>query len=210
MPLPAPVPVHVIAHPIAHAGLWESFLALPPQIDAAIIASLVSLLVALPSWLMSMRTIGIAKASKDITEQKLFSDLLKPRMEWRDRIKAAVETRKAEIQSGQLNISNRYTNPGMDLLDGCQSESYTLFDTNVSVLVNDLVAEIKKQENTQIAIVRKTCSGNSAGELKVDFFTTDQLIADVIRALKPFLYVGHIKQTRKEAKATPRISGLFK
>ena len=224
MQLPATIPAALAAHPVLHQGLWDTLIALPAPIDAALIAGAISLplgaislLLGIMNLFTSRRSLAVAREAKDIAQQKLFADLIKPRLEWRSGFKVAVETRKTEILNAHQNTNNPYatpgafpsnplSSPGLDLLEDRKIEAHSFFDKTITTLVNDVVKELEVQALAKTANLNNKTAATSS---RLSFHKTDQLRRDTMSALKPFLYVGHIKQDMDDAKPGVRIAGMF-
>ena len=170
------------------------------------------MLLGLATLAASLRSIAIAKDAKEIASEKLFSDLLKVRIEWHESLKEAVSDRQKELAGKLEDIASHTESVSTLKIQQCRLEASWFFEKEITGLISDIEQEFVIQRSKIIA--GEQLLDNAAPRAKIEAAhhagNVTQLMKDLSRALKPFLYVGHIKQTRPEAKAGPRISGIFK
>ncbi len=208
-PLSAP---QLPLHELAQLGFVDAFLALPGPVEAAVIAGAISLPLGLATLIISLKSLGVAKQAKEVAQDKLFADLLKVRMEWHEGFKEAVAEREKELKGDFAAIASSDDSAATRTIKDRQHEAHWFFDNTVTTIVNAIAAEFELQKVMTIESEQLSNSRNAIAKRKGEThaFNVRQLMIDLSRALKPFLFVGHVKQTRQEAKATPRISGLFR
>lgn len=213
MPLPpSPPNAPLSLHQLSQLKFWDAFLALPAPVEAAIIAAVISLPLGIATLIIALRSLAVAKQAKEVAQQKLFADLLKVRMEWHESFKNAVSSRKKELVGDLETVVSQYESESTRLLEERQHESHWFFDAGVTSIVNDVITEFQSRRTKIIEgeQILHSVANKAKQQAKHHAFNVEQLMRDLSRALKPFLFVGHIKQTIPEAKAGPRIGGIFR
>jgi len=213
MPTPLPTtPAPLTLDQLSKLGFWDAYLALPAPLEAAIIAGLIALPLGIATLIASLRSIAVAREAKEVASEKLFSDLLKVRIEWHESFKEAVASRQKELTSDFDGTASHVESEATYCIQERRHEASWFFGKEISGIVSSVENEFVLQRSNIIAGAQHldNAAYKAKREAEHNAFNVTQLMKDLSRALKPFLYVGHIKQTRPEAKAGPKISGIFK
>ncbi len=209
--VPAPPPSLTLDQ-LSKLGFWDAYLALPAPLEAAIIAGIIALPLGLATLAATLRSIAVAKEAKEIASEKLFSDLLKTRIEWHESFKEAVADRQKELTGKLEDIASNTESVASVKIHQRRQEASWFFEKEITGLISDIEKEFVLQRTNIIG--GEQLLDDAAPRAKIEAAhhaaNVTQLMKDLGRVLKPFLYVGHIKQTRPEAKAGPRISGIFR
>lgn len=186
------------------------FHAAPEVAQVAVVAAAIaflSMIVATASMLVSWRQAKTGRTT-------LFASLLEKRVKWLDDFRDAVKDRHKEINdipAGDAVNHALVTEPeALFRVNDAKRNAHWLFDKSVAGVVNDIVQLL--EQRTMLIINARSKTGKEsmdAAQMATKVaFDIEAKWDTLYRKIKPFMYVGDVKNPSREARGAYVLKGM--